>query len=120
MIVPTPDPEAIDYNDPITQTLDPGQQLKVTFSPKQQVSRFMLPIMAISKHRNSSYEMWLDGERAYGPAPVPPTDIDDLAATFIPSKSFSTSMVIYVRNLDDTATRRYTVQPIGWEVPNGA
>jgi len=121
MIVPTPEPDAIDFNDPITRSLDPGQELRVTFSPKQQVSRFVLPILAISKYRSSSYELWLDDERQYVPAPVPPTAIADLAATFIPSKSFNSSMTIIVRNLDDTSTRQYTVQPIGWEeVDDGA
>lgn len=120
-IVPKPDADAVGYNDPITRRLDPGQQLTVTFSPKQQVSEFLLPILAISKYRNSSYEMWLDGERQYGPAPIPPTDIDDLTATFVPAKSFSSSMRVVVRNLDDTSTRTYSVQPIGWEVAgNGA
>lgn len=118
MIVPEPSANDVPYNDPITRILDPGQQLTVTFEPTQQVTQFILPILAISKHPESSYEAWMDGKRVYGPAPVPPTDIDDLAATFIPARRFSSSLTVYVRNLSDTTTRRYTIQPLGWEVAN--
>ncbi|GGM26826.1 hypothetical protein [Haloarcula argentinensis] len=116
MIVPEPTANDVPYNDPITRLLDAGEQMAVTFSPTKQVTQFILPILAISKHPESSYEAWMDGERVYGPAPVPPTDIDDLAATFIPARRFSSSLTIYVRNLSETTTRRYTVQPLGWEV----
>jgi len=118
-IVPEPHPEAVGYNDPISRRLDPGQQLTVTFSPDQQVSEFVLPILAMSKHPNSSYEVWMDDEIVYGPAPIPPTDIDDVAATFVPAKSFSSSLRVIIRNLDDNTTRTYSVQPIGWEEVNG-
>jgi len=116
VIVPEPAADDVPYNDPITRTVDPGEQLTVEFSPTQQVTQFILPLLAISKHPASSYEAWMDGKRVYGPAPVPPTDIDDLGATFIPAHRFSSSLTIYVRNLSDATTRQYTIQPIGWEV----
>lgn len=116
MIVPEPAADAVPYNDPITRLLDPGEQMKVSFTPTQQVTEFILPILAMSKHPASSYEAWMDGQRVYGPAPVPPTDIDDLVPTFIPARRFSSSLTIFVRNLSETTTRRYTVQPLGWEV----
>ncbi|MEA5388336.1 hypothetical protein VB779_15690 [Haloarculaceae archaeon H-GB11] len=115
-VVPRPREGDVPYNDPITRSVDPGTKLTVTFTPKQQVSEFVLPILAISKHPESSYEVWKDGERIYGPAPIPPTDIDDLTATWYPARRFSTDLKVICRNLSDTTARNYSVQPIGWEV----
>ncbi|QCP90395.1 hypothetical protein [Haloarcula marismortui] len=116
MIVPQPAADDVPYNDPISRSLDPGSQLTVTFEPTKQVTEFVLPILAVSKHPNSSYEVWQDGEKIYGPAPIPPTDIDDLTATWLPARRFSSKLRIIVRNLGDTTTRTYSIQPIGWEV----
>lgn len=116
MIVPEPAPDDVPYNDPITRSVDPGQQLIVTFEPTQQVTEFVLPTLAVSKHPSSSYEVWRDGEKVYGPAPIPPTDIDDLTATWLPARRFSSKLRIIVRNLSENTTRRYSIQPIGWEV----
>ncbi|GGN97637.1 hypothetical protein [Haloarcula pellucida] len=118
-VVPKPDPGDVGYNDPITRRLNPGEMLIVTFEPTQRVTDFALPFLAMSKHPESSYEVWMDGSRQYGPAPIPPTDIDDMVPTFIPAKRFSESMTVYVRNLSDTTARTYSVQPIGWEASNG-
>ncbi|GGK63509.1 hypothetical protein [Haloarcula sebkhae] len=116
MIVPEPSPSDVPYNDPISRKIGPGKQLVVTFEPTQQVTEFILPTLAISKHPNSSYEVWRDDEKVYGPAPIPPTDIDDLTATWIPARRFSSKLRIIVRNLSETTARTYSVQPIGWEV----
>ncbi|WP_225334914.1 hypothetical protein [Halomicrobium urmianum] len=116
LVTPEPPDGAAPYNDPISRRLDPGEKLTVTFSPKQRVTEFTLPILAISKYRNSSYEVWMDEEPVYGPAPIPPTDVDDMTPTFIPARTFQSRMKIIVRNLDDSTTRRYSIQPIGWEV----
>ncbi|WP_254272171.1 hypothetical protein [Haloarcula marina] len=115
-VIPKPEPGDVGYNDPITRELDPGQQLVVTFEPRQRITEFVLPFLAMSKHPDSSYEVWMDGQRVYGPSPIPPTDIDDMVPTFIPAKRFESRLTVYCRNLSDTTTRTYTVQPIGWEV----
>lgn len=119
-IIPEPSADDVGYNDPITRRLDPGQQLTVTFQPTQRVTDFVLPFLAMSKLPESSYEVWLDGGREYGPAPIPPTDIDDMTPTFIPAKRFNRSMKVIVRNLSETTARTYSIQPIGWEVADGA
>jgi len=53
----------------------------------------------------------------FGPAPIPPTDIDDLQVTFTPALGFSQSMEVIVRNLSATTGERdYSIQPVGYEV----
>lgn len=115
-VVPEPAPDDIPYNDPISRQLDGGQKLVVEFDPTQRVTEFVLPVLAMSKHPKSSYEVWLDDEQVYGPAPIPPTDIDDLTVTFLPAKRFQNSMRVIVRNLSTNTPRSYSVQPVGWEV----
>ena len=115
-VVPEPAEDDIPFNDPVSRRLDGGQKLVVEFETAQRVTDFVLPILAISKHPESSYEVWLDGQQVYGPAPIPPTDVDDLAPTFLPAKRFAHSMRVIVRNLSDATPRSYSVQPIGWEV----
>jgi hypothetical protein len=117
-IVPQPSPHDIPFNDPVSSRLDGGQKLVVEFETAQRVTDFVLPILAISKHPESSYEVWLDGEQEYGPSPIPPTDVDDIGPTFLPAKRFGTSMKVIVRNLSASTPRSYSVQPIGWEVSN--
>lgn len=117
-VYPSPSAGDIPYNDPISRRLDGGQKLTVEFTPAQRVTEFVLPILAMSKHPESSYEVWLDGQRQYGPSPIPPTDIDDLGTTFYPAKRFAESMRVIVRNLSDNTPRGYSIQPIGWEVSN--
>ena len=117
-VYPEPGAHDIPYNDPISRELDGGQKLTVEFEPAQRVTEFVLPILAISKHPDSSYEVWLDGEPVYGPAPIPPTDVDDLVTTFYPAKRFATRMKVIVRNLSANTPRSYSIQPIGWEVSN--
>lgn len=117
-VVPEPAADDIPFNDPISRRLDGGQKLTVEFVTTQRVTDFVLPILAISKHPESSYEVWLDTERVYGPAPIPPTDVDDLQTTFYPAKRFESRMKVIVRNLSDSITRSYSIQPVGWEVSN--
>jgi len=115
-VVPQPKADDIPFNDPISRQLNGGQKLIITFDPTQRVTEFVLPVLAISKHPQSSYEVWLDGQQVYGPAPIPPTDIDDLTVTFLPAQRFEASMKVIVRNLSDNTPRSYSVQPVGWEV----
>ena len=115
-VVPEPAKDDIPFNDPISRQLQGGQKLVVEFNPTQRVTEFVLPVLAMSKHPESSYEVWLDGQQVYGPAPIPPTDIDDLTVTFLPAKRFAEKMRVIVRNLSDSTLRSYSVQPIGWEV----
>jgi len=107
---------AVPFNEPVAARVDPGEKLTASFSPIQNVATFAVPIVAASKHKDSTYEVRMDGEQVFGPAPVPPTDVDDLQQTFLPEREFERSMTVVCRNLSGSTTRRYVVQPVGWEV----
>jgi len=44
----------------------------------QNSAEFRVGTVAISKRPDSEYVVRMDGETVFGPAPIPPTDIDDL------------------------------------------
>lgn len=114
-----PPPAATDkpFCEPTQVTLDVGEQATLTFEPVSQDAMFRVGTVAMSKLAQSEYEVELDGETVYGPAPIPPTDIDDLAMTFYPALGFSQRLRVIVRNLKDTTGgRTYSVQPVGYEV----
>ena len=112
-----PEPTATDlaYNKVSSATLNGGEKLTTTFVPDGHSGTFVLPTLAISKHVNSSYEVRLDGNTVFGPAAIPPTDIDDLGVTWLPALQFTTELKLIVKNLD-SAAHTYHVQPVGWEV----
>jgi hypothetical protein len=115
VVVPQPSPDDVPYNDPVTRRLGTETKLTLTFRPVGSTSEFVLPTLAISKHPESSYTAWMDGEKVYGPAPIPPTDVDDLTVTFMPARRFSSKLTVEVKNLSDTTARDYSIQPVGWE-----
>ena len=115
-IVPLPDEHDVPVNEPLSTTLAGGERATFTYQPSQQTTPgFVMPIVAASKHAESSYTVWFDDRQVYGPAPVPPTDIDDLAVTFMPAYEFNDELRVRCENLSATTTRRYTVQPVGYE-----
>lgn len=113
-MVPQPDPDAVPFNNPAEVELDQNQRGTITFTPTQSSTTFYLPTLAISKFANTTYEVHADGEAIYGPAPVPPTDVDDLAVTFIPAQTFDRELKVIITN-SGTPTRTYSAQPLGWE-----
>ncbi|MFC6796173.1 hypothetical protein ACFQFH_19915 [Halobaculum halobium] len=115
--VPEPDPDDVPFNEPYTAELDDGEKVTVTFTPEQSGSVFYLPILAISKVRGTIYEIRDDGSTQYGPAAIPPTDIDDMTVTFAPAKRFRDSQVI-IRNTSG-APQTYHIQPVGFEQIEG-
>lgn len=114
LLVPAPGLGDVPLNEPVSVDLDPDQRATVTFEPVQQNTRFVLPIVAISKYPDSTYQVETDDNLRYGPASVPPTDIDDLQVTFIPALRFSRQLQVEVSNLG-SAARTYHIQPMGWE-----
>ncbi len=111
----TPAEDALPFNAPTAVTLDVGEQATVTFEPEKRVTEFVLPIMAVSKHSDTTYTVRTDDETVFGPAPVPPTDPDDLQQTFYPPQRFDQSLTVEVANVGGRAAV-YVVQPVGWEV----
>jgi hypothetical protein len=120
-VVPSPEPDARPFNEPASVTLDPGQKATVRFTPEQRVTEFTLPILAISKARNTLYQARIDDTIRFGPAPAPPTDIDDMGVTFLPALSFSQSLEVEITRVSAAAgTQTYFIQPVGWEPTGGA
>lgn len=108
----------IPFNSPVTEQVDPGKALTATYRPEQRTGTFRLPILAASKAPESTYTVWLDDEQVYGPAAVPPTDVDDLQPTFFPPYRFENKLQMEIANVSSSTTRTYTIQPVGWEVSN--
>lgn len=114
-VVPAPSAEDIPVNEPASVDIGPGQQATVTFTARQRTNDgFVLPTVAVSKRSQSTYEITMDEEEVYGPASIPPTDIDDLGVCFVPAYEFEQELEVQVANLSDTE-REYHVQPIGYE-----
>jgi hypothetical protein len=116
--VPTPSAHAVPINEPATVRLQGGERATVEFSTVQAVSELRIPIVAISKHKETTYTIKSDGRDVYGPADIPPTDIDDLGVCFVPALPFEDTLTVEVVNLSSSA-RDYHIQPIGWEPQGG-
>ena len=95
--------------------LDGEQKAVIEFQGERSNSTFSVPTIAISKRDGTTYEVRADGATEFGPAPVPPTDIDDLAQTFVPPIQFDSKLKIVIKNTTQTDNRRYAMQVIGWE-----
>lgn len=116
-LIPPPTADDRPFCEPTSVQLGSNTEATLTFVPVQNDAEFRIGTVAMSKRPESEYIVRMDSEVVYGPAPIPPTDIDDLEVTFTPARAFSQSLELTVRNLENTTgTRRYSVQPIGYEV----
>lgn len=116
MTQPAAEEGDVPFNEPATVVLGPNEQGTVTFESSQRGSTFYLPLLAVSKRPSSTYEVRMDnGRTVFGPAAIPPTDVDDLAQTFHPCLQFTDKMQVIVSNLSGSTTRTYHVQPVGFE-----
>lgn len=111
----TPPEDAVAFNEPLQTTIPGSSEGTFTFSPTQAGATFYLPVLAATKRDNTTYEVRLDGNNVFGPAAIPPTDLDDLATTFMPPQTFGQELLVIITNTSGSG-RTYTVQPIGWEV----
>jgi len=110
-----PEADDVAYNQAVSASVDPGKKLIARFTTEQTAANFHLPVLLASKYSEMSYEVKLDGATEYGPAPVPPSDVDDSGGVqFAPPKEFQQTLKVIVRNLSNT-TRFVIVQPQGWE-----
>jgi len=117
-VIPQPNAEDVAFNDPYTVEIDHEKEAEIKFTPEQSGSTFYVAAVAISKVRDTVYEIQDDGSEMFGPANIPPTDIDDLTVTWVPCKQFETSMTVYIRNFTGSP-QEYHVQPIGFERSEG-
>lgn len=113
-VIPEPDADDIPFNDPFTVTLTSGEKGTVTYKPEQSGATFWLAALAISKRSGTVYEVRDESGTIYGPAAIPPTDIDDLTACWIPAQSFAQKLTVIIRNQSGTR-KTYSVQPVGYE-----
>lgn len=105
------------FNETESVTIDSGQEGSVTFTLTGSRSRFFLPTLAISKKGGTTYELELDGQTVYGPAGIPPTDVDDDSDTFRPPEYFERKATVTITNTSANDGRTYFVQLVGWERP---
>ncbi|WP_353634600.1 hypothetical protein ABSL23_02275 [Halobacterium sp. NMX12-1] len=116
-LVPEPKVSDRPFCEPTSVLLGSNTEATLRFEPVQNNAEFRIGTVAMSKRPESEYVVRMDDETVYGPAPIPPTDIDDLQVTFIPARAFEQSLELTVRNLQNTTgQRRYSIQPLGYEV----
>ncbi|MDH5019031.1 hypothetical protein [Halobacterium rubrum] len=116
-LIPEPDPGDRPFAETASVSLAGGEEIRLEYQPTSNDAEFRVGTVAISKRADTEYVVRMDGETVFGPAPIPPTDIDDLQVTFIPALGFSQSMEVVVRNLSaTTGDRDYAIQPVGYEV----
>ncbi|WP_144901363.1 hypothetical protein [Halobellus captivus] len=88
--------EWIPVNELIGEEIKSGQKATFTFEPD--ASGMQVDVIAASKYKGLTYEVEVDGDVRFGPAPAPPTDIDDLSTTHNPRMPVNRRLVITVRN----------------------
>jgi hypothetical protein len=107
---------AVAICEPVTLDLAASEKGTVTFTPEQSGTAVRVPTVAVSKVPDTSYTIEFDGDSpAYGPAGIPPTDIDDLATVWIVPQEFQDECIVTVKNLGSNQ-RTYHILLIGWEV----
>lgn len=103
---------------PATETtqvqLDVGEKARVEFTPDRSGTEHKVPVVAVSRHSGSTYEIVADGTTRYGQAPIPPSEPNHLSQGFIPSLSFKDGLTVIIRNVG-SQVRTYSVQIVGWE-----
>jgi len=116
MPIPLPDEGDVPIQEAAQVALNPGEKVTVTMTPETSGSQHKVPIVAITKRKGSSYEIAVDGTNRFGPSPIPPTDIDDVDATFIPALDMQSKLETEIKDLRASGGERtYFVQVIGWE-----
>lgn len=113
---PLPSTDAVAVSDPTTVELGEAEQATITYTPEQSGTTFYVPVVAISKEQETEYRIKADDTVIWGPAEIPPTDIDDLQPMWTPAQEFQTRLSVEITNLrTDGGVRRYHVMPVGWE-----
>jgi len=117
-LLPFPDETASSITETNSVSLSPGQRAVITFTPDRSSTRFRLGVVAITKEPETSYMIQMDGNVQFGPADIPPTDIDDLSLAWIPALLLEDEMRVIIEDLRSSGNARtYYVQPIGYEEP---
>jgi len=78
-----------------------GERATFTFEPDAGTMR--ADSVAASKFQGLTYEVRVDGDTRFGPAPIPPTDIDDMVTTHNPRMPVDQRLKVIVRNPSSVA-----------------
>lgn len=114
--VPFPDEGDAPVHETAAVTLSPGQKATVTMTPETAGNLHYIPTVAASKLADSSYKIVVDGAVRFGPGPIPPTDVDDLDAVFLPALRLNSEMKIEIKDLRSSGGERtFATQVVGWE-----
>lgn len=95
-----PEADWIPVNEASGTSVPAGSRADFTFTPD--ASGMQVDVVAASKYRGLTYELRVDGDQRFGPAPIPPTDVDDLVTTHNPRMPVDREVIITVRNPSDT------------------
>lgn len=82
------------------ETIPAGAKATFTFEPDD--DGMWVRTVAASKFAGLTYEVRVDSNPVYGPAGVPPTDVDDLATTHEPPLPVDSDLELIVRNPSST------------------
>lgn len=113
-----PPEDATAFASPQSVELASGERATISWEPDRSGTTFFMHVLAVSKAADTTYEVRCDGRTVFGPAAIPPTDIDDLKAVWDPPQTFDTDLTLIIKNLG-TGSRTYHAQPVGFETQQG-
>ena len=117
MHTPLPDQGAVPIHETAKVDLRPGEKVKIRVQPDNQGATHWIPVVAISKRPGATYTVEADDTERFGPdSPVPPTDPDDLNATFLRALRMDRELVVTIKDVRETGNvREYELHVLGWE-----
>jgi hypothetical protein len=117
LYTPLPSDAAVPIHSVAKVDLQPGQKGVVAVTPENQTSTHQIPVVAISNYEGATYTVECDNTTRFGPdAPAPPTDPDDLEATFVRCLEMESELVVTIKDTRTTgASREYEMHVIGYE-----
>jgi hypothetical protein len=120
LYTPLPADDAVPVHATAKVDLQPGEKGVIEVKPEND-GRHQIPTVAISKYSGATYTIEVDGTKRFGPdAPTPPTDPDDLEATFVRCLELESTLTITVRDTRTTGnSREYEAHVVGYEEGSG-
>ena len=117
LYTPLPDDGSVPIHATAQVTIGPGEKAEVSVTPDTAGSTHFVPAIAVSKLSGATYTVAVDGVDRFGPdSPVPPTDPDDMTATFLRALEMTRSVEITVKDVRGSGNPRdYEIHVLGWE-----
>lgn len=112
-----PPEDSTALSQPETVNLNGLEKATITFEPERSNTDLALYCLAASKRADTTYKIKIDDATRWGPARIPPSDIDDKAVVWMPPEEVRRSVTVEVTNVrENSGTRTYHVLPLGWEM----